>query len=172
MRKPSRSVPASPKARGITAGKRAEVVPAKWQLFHRKLTELRDSLVAHNRNLLQEAREPIGTAGSHVAEGGTDEFDRDQNLRLAASEQGALQEIEAALLRIKSGTYGICEVSGKSIPLARLRILPWTRYTAKVETEREQGNGKRKAPVAAAPKAKPAVRKANRRPARPRKSRQ
>lgn len=146
MRQPSRSAPARPKARGKTAPSRKSTTPTpeKWQPFQKRLVELRDTLLAHNRDLLQDAREPIGTAGSHVAEIGTDEFDRNQSLRIAASEQGVLQEIDEALNRIKRGTYGICEISGKRIPAARLKIVPWTRYTAVVEAEREKrGTGNR-----------------------------
>lgn len=146
MRQPSRSAPARPKARGKSASLRKSISPTpdKWQPFQKRLVELRDSLLAHNRDLLQDAREPIGTAGSHVAEIGTDEFDRNQSLRIAASEQGVMHEIDEALNRIKRGTYGICEISGKRIPVARLKVVPWTRYTAVIEAEREKrGNGNR-----------------------------
>jgi DnaK suppressor protein len=40
-----------------------------------------------------------------------------------------LSEIDAALQRIWDGTYGVCEASGEPIPEARLRAIPWTRFT-------------------------------------------
>ena len=36
-----------------------------------------------------------------------------------------VEQIDAALDRIKAGTYGICTASGKSIPQERLRAIPW-----------------------------------------------
>ncbi len=45
--------------------------------------------------------------------------------------QAELAEIDAALARIKAGTYGICEKTGKSIPVERLKINPWTRTVTK-----------------------------------------
>ncbi|OHD97182.1 MAG: conjugal transfer protein TraR [Sulfurimonas sp. RIFCSPHIGHO2_12_FULL_36_9] len=36
-------------------------------------------------------------------------------------------EIDAALERIKSGSYGICQKSGKQIPLERLKANPYAR---------------------------------------------
>lgn len=48
-------------------------------------------------------------------------------LRVEAS---ALHEIDAALERIRSGTYGICEWSGAAISAERLHALPWTRFAA------------------------------------------
>ena len=35
-------------------------------------------------------------------------------------------EVDAALDRLKDGTFGICENCGKPIPIARLKALPWT----------------------------------------------
>lgn len=38
-----------------------------------------------------------------------------------------LAEVEAAIDRIRAGTYGICEVTGQPIAPERLRAIPWTR---------------------------------------------
>ncbi len=43
-------------------------------------------------------------------------------------ERRIVQEIDVALQRMKSGRYGECEICGTSIPDARLRALPWTRF--------------------------------------------
>ena len=142
MKKPrTPSAPLPGKARNSsesgTPGTRA-VIPEKWQSYYRKLQELRDTLLSQNGNLLRDAREPVGTSGTHVAESGTDEFDRGLHFTLLATEQNALHEVEAALRRIEDGTYGICEFSGKRIPAARLKAIPWTRYTAPVEAEFEK----------------------------------
>lgn len=40
-----------------------------------------------------------------------------------------LQEIEFALARIESGTYGICEETEEKIEKERLEVLPWTRLS-------------------------------------------
>jgi RNA polymerase-binding transcription factor len=42
-------------------------------------------------------------------------------------ERRVLEQIEAALERIKAGDYGVCESCGEAIPEARLRALPWAR---------------------------------------------
>jgi DnaK suppressor protein len=51
--------------------------------------------------------------------------------------QADLGEVENALAKFDQGTYGLCEVCGRPIPLARLRALPEARYDvahqAKVE---------------------------------------
>jgi RNA polymerase-binding protein DksA len=38
-----------------------------------------------------------------------------------------LAEIDLSLRRIETGEYGICGVCGETIPLARLKAIPWTR---------------------------------------------
>ena len=54
-----------------------------------------------------------------------------------------LGEVDAALQRLDAGTYGICEETGDSIPIARLNALPWTRYCLAVAERRERsGNGR------------------------------
>jgi hypothetical protein len=48
-------------------------------------------------------------------------------------------EIEEALKRIERNTYGVCELTQKPIPKARLEAIPWTRFTvtAQAQLERE-----------------------------------
>ncbi len=48
---------------------------------------------------------------------------------LTENEIDLLNQIEDALNKIEKGSYGICEGTGKKIPLARLKAIPWTPYT-------------------------------------------
>ncbi|WP_411821534.1 TraR/DksA family transcriptional regulator [Leptospira sp. 'Mane'] len=48
---------------------------------------------------------------------------------LTENEIDTLREIELALEKIENGTYGICEGTKKKIPVARLKAIPWTRFT-------------------------------------------
>jgi DnaK suppressor protein len=57
------------------------------------------------------------------------------NSQLAEIESRELNQIEKALERMQNGTYGICEVTGKTIPLARLQALPYA--TVCIEAQRE-----------------------------------
>ncbi len=59
----------------------------------------------------------------------------EMNAQLAEMESRELAQIEKALERMEEGTYGICELTGKPIPLARLQALPYT--TVRVEAQRE-----------------------------------
>lgn len=46
--------------------------------------------------------------------------------QLAERESRELRQIEHALRRHRQGVYGVCELCGKNIPLARLQALPYT----------------------------------------------
>jgi RNA polymerase-binding transcription factor DksA len=73
-----------------------------------------------------------------MADSGTDNFDRDFALSLLSADQDALYEIDQALKRIEKNTYGICELTGKPIPPARLEAIPWTRFTVQAQAQLER----------------------------------
>jgi RNA polymerase-binding transcription factor DksA len=74
----------------------------------------------------------------HMADSGTDNFDRDFVLSLLSSDQDAVYEIEEALRRIEKETYGVCELTGKPIPKARLEAIPWARFTVEAQMQMEK----------------------------------
>lgn len=55
--------------------------------------------------------------------------DRDRDAALDANLRAELHEIDRALERIADGSYGICIVTGKPIPVERLRAIPWAAMT-------------------------------------------
>ena len=84
--------------------------------------------------LAKESAEELAGYSLHMADSGTDNFDRDFALSLLSSDQDAIYEIEEALKRIEKDTYGICELTGKPIPKARLDAIPWTRFTVEAQS--------------------------------------
>jgi RNA polymerase-binding transcription factor DksA len=126
-------------------------IPQKWKKYYKLLIELRnhvsEEIDLHTADTLKHSsREDSGdlsSYGNHQADAGTDTFDRDFALSLVSSEQDALVEIEEAIQRIKTGSYGICEVTGKPIPAARLTAVPFARYSVEGQKEYEK-NTRRK----------------------------
>jgi len=112
-------------------------VAPKWQKHYKRLIDLREYLLNRKGNLAKDASEEQPTFSMHMGDAGTDEFDRDFALSMMSSEQDALYEIEQALNRIQSGTFGICELTGKRIKPQRLEAIPWTRFSASAEKELE-----------------------------------
>jgi RNA polymerase-binding transcription factor DksA len=113
-------------------------VPRKWQWHYNALGRLRDHLVDDLCVQLAQTAKPIEPPSLDAADSATDESDRTLAVSLLSGEKNALQEVETAMQRILEGTYGICEKSGKRIPLQRLRAVPWTRFTKEAEDEIEK----------------------------------
>jgi len=63
----------------------------------------------------------------HDPEGATIAFERSQIGALVRQVRGHLGEVDAALVRLDDGTYGVCERCGSAIGEARLEALPAAR---------------------------------------------
>ncbi|HEU5123453.1 MAG TPA: TraR/DksA C4-type zinc finger protein [Verrucomicrobiae bacterium] len=125
-----------PVAQGKTNG--AVKVKAEWQAFYNHLLELREQLLRQMNGLAKESAQEMAGYSLHMADSGTDNFDRDFALSLLSSDQDAIYEIEEALKRIEKNTYGVCELTGKPIPKARLEAIPWTRFTVQAQAQLEK----------------------------------
>ena len=125
-----------------------QLVPEKFRRYYKLLLELRSHLTGqidqHSEDTLKRSAKDdagdLSSYGQHMADAGTDTFDRDFALSLVANEQEALSEIEAAIQRIKSGNYGNCEVTGKPIAKERLLAVPFTRYSAEAQKQIERNS--------------------------------
>jgi DnaK suppressor protein len=113
-------------------------VKAEWQKYYHTLIDLRERLVAQMNGLAKESAEELAGYSLHMADSGTDNFDRDFALSLLSSDQDAMYEIEEALKRIERNTFGVCELTGKAIPKARLEAIPWTRFTVEAQAQLER----------------------------------
>jgi len=142
----------NPNAKGPEAAgpvpREVALVPEKFKRYYKLLVELREHLTGqidqHSEDTLKRSSKDdagdLSSYGQHMADAGTDTFDRDFALSLVSSEQEALSEIEAAIKRITDGSYGICEVSGQPIAKARLLAVPFTRYSAEAQKEIERNH--------------------------------
>jgi len=72
-----------------------------------------------------------------VLEDGADTAEKESLNQLAVRQQKFIKNMEAALIRIKNGTYGICVDTGKLIPKERLRAVPHT--TQSIEAKLAKG---------------------------------
>jgi len=113
-------------------------VKAEWSKYYNNLLELRAQLLKQMSGLAKESAQEMAGYSLHMADSGTDNFDRDFALSLLSSDQDAIYEIEEALKRIEKDTYGVCELTGKNIPKARLEAIPWTRFTVQAQAQLER----------------------------------
>lgn len=116
----------------------APKIKAEWAKYYKNLLDLRERLINQMSGLAKESAEEMSSYSLHMADSGTDNFDRDFALSLLSSDQDAIYEIEEALKRIEKNTYGICELTQKPIPKARLDAIPWTRFTVEAQAQLER----------------------------------
>lgn len=124
--------PADPEAE-----QRSPLSPEELQEFEKLLLNLRDQVVDEISSLT--ADNLSGKTFGRTGEEGTDNFNREFALKLVSSEQDIIYEIDEALRRIASGTYGLCEVSGEPIEKERLKVMPHARHCVRVQSELERG---------------------------------
>ena len=113
----------------------------------RKLLQLKMDIV---NKIRLKAKEEVRISSDEVIEDGDQaQSYLDQNLDLGLRERELfrLREIEAALVRIEDGTYGICEDTDEPIGKKRLERVPWTRLSiyAAEDDERENSQYLKKA---------------------------
>ncbi|MBA2728317.1 MAG: TraR/DksA family transcriptional regulator [Parachlamydiaceae bacterium] len=109
--------------------------------FKQRLEEMRDQLTKLLKGSTADVKSPDEAAGysQHQADQGTDDFDRTISLEVTSQEFGLLRQIDRALEKIEEGTYGICDVSGVEIPIARLEAVPYAVMTVKAQDQMEKG---------------------------------
>jgi DnaK suppressor protein len=114
------------------------------QMLHRlvqKQQELQDSIAA-----LTEARpQPVdaveASEGSQDFEDvAVDFLEMQQEQSVLVNQQALLTEVQRAIERIDTGTYGKCVECGQPIPEKRLEALPWAARDVKCEEKLEQKN--------------------------------
>lgn len=138
-----------------------KLIPSKWMKYYKKLITLKTTIqseideqsqTAFSRAGKEDAGEISASYSQHTADIDNEAFTRDCALSLLASKQQELAEINIAIERMKKGTYGICEITGKPIPAERLRDVPFTRYSleGKLEAEKQREAAARRRRAAAA----------------------
>ena len=116
----------NPFRKGSTSGDESKQVPERFRRYYSLLVNLRQALqkglAFHSEAALKKSGKDdagdLSGYSQHLADAGTDTADRDFALSLISNEQEALKEIADAIERMKKGGYGVCEITGKPIPVS------------------------------------------------------
>ena len=98
---------------------------------------MEDEALGKNR---QDASGDLSNVPIHMADVGTDNYDRDLTIGLIQNGEEELRAIDEALERINKKTYGVCEGCGKTITKARLTALPYVKCCIECQRLEEEGN--------------------------------
>ncbi|MGB4205466.1 MAG: TraR/DksA C4-type zinc finger protein [Bacteroidales bacterium] len=96
-----------------------EIILTKLEKAKRDLKMLTEAYTFNNENDINDTSPTF-----KVLEEGYQVLSKEENSRLAARQDKFIKSLEAALIRIENGTYGVCRVTGKLIAKERLRSVP------------------------------------------------
>ena len=105
--------------------------------LHQRLIAKRDSLrkkLSEELKLSHKTTAGVGDVGDVACDGTSNELDS----QLAALESRELRQIERAIEMIREGRYGICESCEHSIPIARLKAVPFTPLCVECQRNQEE----------------------------------
>ncbi len=120
-----------------------ELAPATMQRLKRKLEDERVHLVAILEEIdrQREAGRLAESASEHNpdpdnADGGSIALEMEMDVSVEENTKRLLEKVRHAQDRMEKGLYGICEITGNPIPLARLEALPYATTTVEAASRR------------------------------------
>jgi DnaK suppressor protein len=99
-----------------------DLLAADRAVTQERLARLRDDFAG-----VVEATRDANSDDEHDPEGHTIAYERSQTDALVRQTQLHLEEIDAALIRMENGSYGVCGSCGAVIPAGRLEARPTAR---------------------------------------------
>ena len=106
--------------------------------LRKMLLNRRDALRQALAGDLSALKELRNQSGGDVVDFALDSAQDEINSQLAEVESRELAQIDKALEKMRAGTYGKCEGTGRAIPLARLKALPYAQYSIEAQREIEK----------------------------------
>lgn len=110
------------------------------------LLERRGTITHDIDGMEKQARQPRSDAAGnlssmpmHMADVSADNYEQDITFGLIEAEQQEVQEIDAALERIRDGSFGVCEGCNEPIKPTRLKAIPHARLCIECKRKEEEG---------------------------------
>mgnify|MGYP001566103928 CR=1 FL=1 len=119
-------------------------------VYRKLILKMRENILHDIKNMTvtesgsaKDSSVDVSSHALHMADVATDMYDREFNLGLASNDRELLSRLKDALQRIQEKTYGRCTDCKKSIPVARLKAIPYTEYFLKCQEKLEKGGGRK-----------------------------
>jgi DnaK suppressor protein len=107
------------------------------EYFRQKLLRWKDDILRESRETMQHLQDE-NQNHPDLADRASSETDRAIELRARDRQRKLIAKIDAALLRIDSGTYGYCEETGEPISLKRLDARPIATLSIEAQERHER----------------------------------
>lgn len=107
--------------------------------FKKRLEERQSILRRNVTRTAEDGRRADEEATQDVADRAASSYNKEFLFHQSNSERQLLQMVEAALSRIREGTFGQCISCGRDINPKRLEAVPWTRHCIECQEKLERG---------------------------------
>ena len=109
--------------------------------YRKRLLELKAQLSNNVRTISEDVKSNDDHKGysQHQADEGTDDFVQNINFEISSQESVILKQVDRALEKIDEGTYGVCDLTEKEIPIKRLDAVPYAVMTVEAQDKLEKG---------------------------------
>ena len=84
-------------------------------------------------NTRQGSSGNLSNVPMHLADVGTDNFERDLAIELIENAEEGLRNIDIALEKMDNKTYGKCEICDKMVTKVRLMAIPFVKHCIKCQ---------------------------------------
>jgi DnaK suppressor protein len=105
-----------------------------------EISENVDFMAGEIRSIGVEQGDESGSLGNHIAEDGSSMTEAERLSAISEDMRALMNQIDAALVRMDNGDFGICERCGKPIGAERLEAFPYVANCIECQSaiEREQ----------------------------------
>lgn len=117
----------------------ARLNKSQMEEFKRKLESWRVELLEAAHEVTKEGREIVDDSALDVVDRAVNTSTKEFLFLQAQERHRLLQKVEAALARIRDGSFGECLACGAGIGSKRLDAVPWTEYCVRCQEKRERG---------------------------------
>jgi DnaK suppressor protein len=118
-----------------TGSKRAG--KSRSQFFRARLLNERQRLASHLKTWMANTVESSGRRSADDADLASVGVDQETFCQLGSAESDAVAQIDAALEKLETGSYGVCEECGEKISPARLKALPFAAVCVNCKSQQE-----------------------------------
>ena len=106
--------------------------------FKKKLTEWKAELVKANNEALYNSSMDDNSTSADIIDQASSYTEKNVEMRAINRQIKLISKIDSALIRIKNGTYGICQETGDPIGLKRLMARPVATLSIAAQEKHEK----------------------------------
>jgi len=119
--------------------KLASMDKKKLDSFKKRLETRQQELRRMVSRTQQDGRSADEDTAQDIADRAASSYTKEFLFHQSNNDRQLLQMVDAALSRIREGTFGECISCGKEINPKRLEAVPWTRHCIECQEKLEQG---------------------------------